>query len=378
LVLASIALGMAALTLLLAVIGGLRERTQRVIRGLGVNVFGIVQTAPESRPSAPLLGRRQVDYLAANLSDAGVSGLRAFDSSLTGLDHGALVVATDERLLHVRSWPIVAGRGFDPADMTGRSRCAIVSLTLAREMRVAPGGVVRIRNMPFRVIGLADLAGGALNSGAAGPATSMGERVVFVPWTAPAGWLPEVAPSDDRVDGIFIKGEDPAGFEALLRRAGRLLEHPDHAVSAVSWITPRSLVQQLVRLERIVALAGGLVVLLCLALGGMTLTSLLLASVQERIPEIGLRRAIGASRSDIGCLFMGEALALTVAASVIGTGLAGLVLLVGSAWLPVPVWLDPSAFIVPLASALVIGLLSSYGPARAAASMAPAEALRNE
>ena len=125
-------------------------------------------------------------------------------------------------------------------------------------------------------------------------------------------------------------------------------------------------------------LATGVVVCLCLLMGGVTLGALLLAGVQQRIPEIGLRRALGASKADIAGLFMVEALLVAVSGTVTGGLVAAFLLHVFRSVLPVVVVVNFGTLAWPVVCGLVLAALAGYLPARAAARIAPAEALRND
>ena len=374
----SIAVGMAALTALLSVVGGIRRQVQVAIGELGVNVFGVVAAAdaPPTPEDSPLR-RRHVGYLAANLPGCRVTGLRLYGSEATGMDPGVVLVAADESLFQVRPWRVEAGRAFDRQDIDTRARVAVASASLARAMDATPGDSVRVRNIPFRLIGIADLGSGPLEAASTGRAVTPGERVLFVPWSVTPLWVLDENPPDQRVDAVFVRADDPSRFEDVVRRTRYLLAQPDYRVARESWITPRALVRQLRRLQGLMAVAGGSIALLCLLLGGTTLMSVLLADVQQRIPEIGLRRALGASRADIGVLFLAEACLVTVAASAAGMGLACLLFRVFAAWIAIPLVFSAPVFLIPLATGVALGALFSFWPAHTAAGISPAEALRN-
>jgi putative ABC transport system permease protein len=129
----------------------------------------------------------------------------------------------------------------------------------------------------------------------------------------------------------------------------------------------------------VLTLAVGALGGISLLVGGVGILTIMTISVHERTAEIGLLRAMGADRSQILVLFIGEAVVLAS----IG-GLAGLVVGTGGAWLLgvlVPALPTHTPWIYVLAAELlaaVIGLLAGVLPARHAARLDPIEALRAE
>ena len=111
----------------------------------------------------------------------------------------------------------------------------------------------------------------------------------------------------------------------------------------------------------------------------MGILTVMTIAVQERISEIGLLRAVGATRSQITALFLGESTILSIAGGLTGLALGILVVFIANQLLPnLPVANAWNYILASLAIAAGIGLLSGVMPAIRAARIDPLEALRSE
>jgi putative ABC transport system permease protein len=128
----------------------------------------------------------------------------------------------------------------------------------------------------------------------------------------------------------------------------------------------------------------GLLSGLILAVGGIGIMNVLLAAVAERTREIGIRKAVGARRSDIQMQFLVESVTITGAGSVIGF-IAGIVLAQGGTalfrlWAHAPIYpvMHLSTGLFAAGSAILVGLIFGTYPARRAAQLAPVDAIARE
>lgn len=376
----ALGVGMTALTVLLAVLGGLQERARRIVEELGAHVFVITQPATDgaARPRAPL-GARHVELLRAQSGGGAVSGFRIFDGISAGGDRQARVFATDEALLDTRPWRLIDGRFIDAHDMRNRERVVVASDALAAAWNLRAGDVVTLGETPFRVIGILRAGSDALETETTDATLLPGDRALFVPRSLPPYWLGgRVVADEDALDAIYIRAPPGVSVERAVASAGALLAQPDQRLETLSFLTPEALLQRLRKLQDTIRFTAGSIAVLCLILGGTTLMSLLVANVRERVTEIGLRRALGATAADIAGLFVLEAILLTAAAALAGSLGAASALWLSRAQFPVPLRLDAVVLFAPLLVALPLGAAFSYWPARAAARISPAEALRNE
>ena len=115
-----------------------------------------------------------------------------------------------------------------------------------------------------------------------------------------------------------------------------------------------------------------------LVVGGIGIMNMMLTTVTERTKEIGLRKAIGATRSDINTQFLAEAVMLTFTG-----GTIGIILGVGTAWImnnffSIDTSVSSFSIILSVGVAASIGIIFGYYPARRASRMSPIEALRFE
>jgi putative ABC transport system permease protein len=177
------------------------------------------------------------------------------------------------------------------------------------------------------------------------------------------------------IDVLYAEGapedEVVAGISRILKAR--------HGRDDVTITTQKQMLDVLGAVLDILTLAVGAIGGISLLVGSVGILTIMTIAVTERTPEIGLLRALGATRAQILALFLGEAIVLAVTG-----GLAGLALGVGGAQvmhiaLPaLPVHTPWSYVAVAIALALVIGLLSGVLPARRAARLDPVEALRAE
>lgn len=369
LALAALSVGMVSLTLLLAVMAGLRERAARLTSELGANVVAIL-------PGNDALSTLRVDLvslLGANLEGVHVSGAgRTTVASPDGRSQW-LVVAADENFRFIRDWDVRAGRMLDGGDVARAGRVAVVTESLARRAGLAPGSSLRIQETAFTIAGIVADAGAASD----GQAWAMGTETVFIPRTV--SLKEHEAPWRNRnLETIFMRLDPARPYDEQLRDAKRLAASAGRDPAKLSWVTPDSLLSGIRRMQQAVGFAAGGIAALCLALGGMTLMSLMLANVRERVPEIGLRRALGATPTDIAALFILEACLTTLLAALIGGGLAVAVAETLAARFDIPVHIETSVVAIPVLASVLMGAIFAAFPARRAACLEPAEALRNE
>ena len=376
--LSAIAIGIASLTVLMAVVGGLRDKADQMVDDLGVNVIAIINQADGSQTNKMGLTAQHASLLKQNLPGHLVATVRRYDVPTAGTNSHLSVVATDSSFADIRQWRLSDGRFLDSWDIDNRERSAVISHTLASQWDWETGDIIMLRNMPFNVVGIVEAGGTALDTEVGNSNLILGERVVFVPRTLVPYWADGSTPFDDKLDAVFLRIPNSTSLEASEKLSRRLLMQSGNNLDDISWITPATLIKGINKLGNTISFAAGSVVALALLLAGATLMSLMLTNVKSRVTEIGLRRALGASRQDIISMFLMEACLITGIAAVIAIAVTYSILVLGRNAFPMPVSTGSGTIIIPVVVALILSITFSYWPARKAAGIMPSEALRND
>ena len=374
----SVTLGSLALTVLVAVLGGLQAKSARMLHEFGGPVIALAPAEPAGDGPAALTAHTAA-ILASNFPAARVSAVRRYEeTSNPATGAAAEILATDAQLARVRDWRMVSGRFLDDHDLRQRELSAVLSTALAQAWNARVGNLVALGDVPFRVVGVVECGTTALAGATDSRLVATGERVVFVPLTVTPTWLSQRTEAGDALDAVFVRLPEGVSMADGQKRVSQVIGDPALSRAAVAWITPDTILRGVRRLQRAIDMGVGSIALLSLVLGGITLASLLVGNVRERITEIGLRRALGATRRDVAALFVVEGCLLTTLAALAGAALAQWVVRLLAAAPEIPLAVDARLWLVPLVMGLVIGLIASYVPARMAARISPADALRAE
>ena len=181
-----------------------------------------------------------------------------------------------------------------------------------------------------------------------------------------------------QLDRLVVKIEDSKAMGASTDVIKRLLVRRHNRVEDFELIIPETLLKQEQRTKQLFNLVLGLIASISLLVGGIGIMNIMLASVMERIREIGLRQSIGATRNDILLQFLAEALSISLAGGVVGVLLGIGVALGIEKGAGVHTIVQPAAVILSFSVCLGVGLVFGIFPARKAAMRDPVESLRHD
>ncbi|TVT36461.1 FtsX-like permease family protein [Amycolatopsis rhizosphaerae] len=383
-----ILIGIAAVILTVGLGQGAQAQVASAINSLGTNLLvvspGSATTSTGVRGgsgSATTLTVHDATALAAPGVAPDIAGVAPTTTRSTSLAAGATtwttsVVGTTPPWLRVRAKTLDQGRFLTEADETGEAAVVVLGPTTASELfgsTNAVGRTVTIGSTPFTVIGVLASAGtsSALNE----------DDQAVVPISTAADRLTGGA-NRTSVQAIYLEATTPDTLSAAYQEANQellVLHHLASAASADFTInSQQSLLNTASSVSRTLTLLLGGVAAISLLVGGIGVMNIMLVSVTERIREIGLRKAVGASPVAIRRQFMVEASVLGLAGGLLGAllGIAGALVL--PHLIAIPITISPVAALVAILTAIAIGLVFGVYPAGRAARLAPIDALRSE
>ena len=322
--------------------------------------------------------RLKIDDIAAIAKELpGVETWDPMQTITTSVRHGdsadnALVRGESERWPQV--WNRTASRGdlFDETAVTGSARVAIIGETVARELfgnDDPVGADIQIGAVPFKVIGVLEPWG-------TDPHGMDRDNEVIVPILTLMRRLTSV----DTISAAKLVITDPAHSGEMKTEIRRILRER-HGLAAgqpndFSIITATEIRRMVGQVQKVLFFYLPLAASLALFVGGIVSASLMLASVNERVAEIGLRRAIGARTQDIRLQFILETTMTMLVGGLGGVVFGYVVAQLGASRMHlegVNPWL---AALFGVFASSVVGLLAGVMPALRAARLHPAEALR--
>jgi putative ABC transport system permease protein len=309
-----------------------------------------------------------VQYIApgVNLRAQVIAGNQNWSTRLEG---------TDVDFPLIRQWPVKYGVFFSPQDVSSASKVAVLGQTVSEQLfgpGVDPTGqMIRVRNQPFKVIGMMDTKGQA----------AMGndqDDTIFAPYTT----VQKRLQGQQNIQNITISAasadsvNDVADAIAVLMRTQHKIvagDPDDFTIRTQQEIADIRTATVDTMTNLLAGIAG-----VSLIVGGIGIMNIMLVSVTERTREIGIRMAIGAKGRDVLLQFLVEAVVI----SLLGGGV-GIAMGFGMADLATRIWQFPTsvpaeAVAMAFGFSAITGIFFGFYPARKAAALDPIVALRYE
>ncbi len=383
-----------ALTMLGMIIGnasvvamiGIGEGAQRFaaeqFKSLGPNVLFITPGSDRARNRTTLLPKtlvlKDAEAIAAqvpSINHVAPQLQNQVPVVYRGKNKSSLVIGTTELFPIVRDYDVARGRFITSQDVQRANGVAVVGSDLAKNLfgTADPiGQQLRVKNITFRIVGLLKTKGSFLGNNQ--------DDVLFVPISTMANRIiGRTSPFGTEVTFISVSAQNESKTAAAKTQITNLLRLR-HKVVNEDDFTVRS---QDEALGIINAVTGALTIMLVaiagisLIVGGIGIMNIMLVSVTERTQEIGLRKAVGATQSNILVQFLIEAIILSAAGGIIGIAIgSGTVIVVGMLT-PLQTSVSIPAVLLAFSVSGGIGIFFGVVPAQRASRLDPIVALRS-
>jgi putative ABC transport system permease protein len=377
-----IIIGVGAVITMVALGTGAQKAVEERIAALGANVFTVF--AGQGRSGAVMITDRTVlstdDYDAlvrdATLLKAVVPEAQQAQQVVFGNQNRNLqVIGTTANYTEVRNYTVPYGRMFTNGDDAARQRYAVLGSAVPEMFGGNPAAMIHqtilIRGIPFEILGVLS------TKGASGGFQNPDEQIIIPLQTAQYrvfGSKRLRSMSIQVQDGVPIE-QGMVDLEQVLRREHHIRPGGDNDFTIRN---QQDILQTQQQATQVFTTLLASIAAVSLVVGGIGIMNIMLVSVTERTREIGVRKALGATRGNILLQFMIEALTLCILGGAVGVLLGIGTTIVLARVMQWNTLISPSAVIVAFGFSALVGLFFGIWPARRAARLDPIVALRYE
>ena len=368
-----IIIGVMALVVLVSLVNGATSSVTGAVADLGSSMVSVSISDDKGKPI-------RLDTLKQWAQEEPGLGIMApyTTSTLTGRANGetgsVTVYGTTAEYYTIQNQQLAMGRFLKPSDVENNAYVCVLNETAAEELMGyvdCVGEAVRLNNVPFTIVGVLasdeDTLTGVLTSGM---------LVAYVPYPTLVR-VSTTAVND--ITTFYIaapEGGTVEGAEAVMEDL--LMERFEEDEDAFDLSSQNMLEEAMNNITSVLTILLGGIAAISLVVGGIGIMNIMMVTVTERTREIGIRKAIGASRGTILTQFLIEAVVLCMMGCALGIFLSWAILQIVStivASLDIVFYLDPGVVVLAVVFCFFIGIIFGLYPANKAAKMKPIDAL---
>jgi putative ABC transport system permease protein len=379
-----IVIGVASVIAMLAIGEGSKQSIREQMSSMGTNMVMVMPNFQRrggvSLGSSSSMALKYSDVVALRNESVYLTSIspevRASGQVIYGNQNTQTTIyGVSEEYLAIKKLNLASGRIFNANEVRSMAKVCILGKTVVDNLfgaGIDPVGLsIRIKNLPFQVIGVLE------DKGESGMGQDQ-DDLILAPYTTVQRRLAAI----DYINGIYASAASEeksplaiAEVQEILRRTHKLKESAENDFRIMS---QSELIQTVSSITDIMTYLLGAIAGISLLVGGIGIMNIMFVSVTERTREIGLRMSIGGRGLDILKQFLVESMLLSILGGAIGIILGYLIARLAGTLMGSTVFVTTQSVVLAFAVCFIIGVFFGWYPARKASNLNPIDALRYE
>ena len=289
----------------------------------------------------------------------------------SGVTKDTLVLGISPDYRFIRNLVVTDGRFIDDTDDEAHIKCAVVTQQFARQRYgsedAAVGSTFEISGIPFTIVGIFKQS--VTDFGI----SELEDQTILIPYSVARYFT-----GTESINQIYFSMRSMDEVNDAANEIKRIIHNRHRANSVYNTQTLQVVLTAANTIANILTALLVLVAAVTLAVGGVGIMNIMLATVRSRVREIGIRKALGATGREIKYQFLAEAIIISLAGGIVGVLVGILPPLAVRFFTAYQIPVSPLSIVIALASALLVGVIFGTVPATRAAQLDPVEALKYE
>lgn len=289
----------------------------------------------------------------------------------SGVTKDIMLLGVSPQYKDVRNLAVLSGRFFDDQDAAQHAKVAVIVEPLAKQLfrnvDDAVGQNITIKGIPFTIIGVFKQRVETFGM------SEISDHTMLIPYPVLRYFT-----GTDTVKEIFFMMKDPNDVPRASEQILNVIRRRHYPTTVFNAFTMTGVLDMMSRIADMLTLVLTLAAAITLVVSGVGIMNSMLANVSARTREIGIRKALGATKREIRLQFLTEAILLSLSGGIVGTILGLMVPLSVRFLTPFELPLSGMSVVVALSTSVIVGVIFGTLPANRAASMDPVETLKYE
>jgi len=289
----------------------------------------------------------------------------------SGITKDAMLLGVSPQYKQVRNLKVLSGRFFDEQDATSHAKVAVIVKSLARALfggsEGAIGNTLTVSGIPFLIVGVFEESVETFGQ------SEISDQTILIPYQ-----VARYFQGTDSVKQIFFTVANSSQVEPAAKRILEIIKSRHRPTSVYTAFTLTQVLHVMAQIATMLTIVLTLAAAITLIVSGVGIMNSMLANVQARIREIGIRKALGATRREILMQFLTESIFLSLSGGVVGTVIGLAIPFTVTFLTPVKVPHSWMSAVVALMTSVIVGVIFGTLPARRAAELDPVTTLKYE